>query len=84
MRLTSNPDPILVTTALCRQELHDLEHAAAPAAPVEPGRIVHRLPNLELVVAQIVTEGFLPAQYMKIPSSTATYCEPRQAAFAMF
>jgi hypothetical protein len=53
----------LVVATLWGQNLHDLEHAAAPAAPVRSGRAVHRLPDLEPVAAHIVTKGFSPARY---------------------
>jgi hypothetical protein len=51
-------DPILVVATLRGQKLHDLEQAAAPAAPVRSGRVMHRLPDLELVVAHVVIRGF--------------------------
>jgi hypothetical protein len=49
-----------------------LKHAAAPAAPVRSGRVMHRLPDLELVVAHIVTGGLFTCHGItKIPSGTA-------------
>jgi hypothetical protein len=58
MRLGTALDPILVVASVRGQKLHDVEHAAAPAAPVRSGRVVHRLPDLELVAAHIVTKDF--------------------------
>ena len=72
MRLGTALDPILVVASVRGQKLHDVEHAAAPAAPVRSGRVVHRLPDLELVAAHIVTKDFSRGNGItKMPSATA-------------
>ena len=49
-----------------------LNMLAAPAAPVRSGRVVHRLPDLELVAAHIVTKDFSTWHGItKMPSATA-------------
>jgi hypothetical protein len=78
MRLVSALDPILVVATLRGQKLHDLEHAAAPAASVRSGCAVHRSPDLELVVAHIVTKGFSPGTVSrKCPLARANYLRTR-------
>ena len=84
IRLISALDAILVVATLRGQKLHDLEHAAAPAAPVRSGRVLHRLPDLELVAAHIVTKGFTWNGTTKMASGTPAYLRTTSGSSAIF
>ena len=58
MRLIESPYEILKVQALRRQAFHDFEDVAVRSTSTGAGQAAYRLPDLEFVVAHIVTRPF--------------------------
>ena len=58
MRLIETPYEILKVQALRRQAFHDFEDVAVRSTSTGAGQAAYRLPDLEFVVAHIVTRPF--------------------------